>query len=129
VVELILTALWEVLLQVVGQVMLELGLGAAGHSFTDRTRAHPAVATAGVILMGATAGVIASLVWPTRILPTAPVRGVSLVVSPIVTGLLMDRYGQWREDRGWARTYVATFYGGALFAFSMALVRFLWVGV
>jgi len=40
----------------------------------------------------------------------------------------MDRYGQWREDRGQSRSYIDTFWGGALFAFTMALVRFVWAG-
>jgi hypothetical protein len=37
----------------------------------------------------------------------------------------MDRWGEWRESRGTERSFVATFWGGALFAFAMALVRFL----
>jgi len=39
----------------------------------------------------------------------------------------MEQYGQWREENGGERSFIATFWGGALFAFSMALVRFLWV--
>ena len=35
----------------------------------------------------------------------------------------MDRYGEWREGRGTSRSYIATFWGGALFAFGMALVH------
>jgi hypothetical protein len=126
--ELLLTALWEIFLQIVGQVLLEAGFRAAGESFSERTRVQPVFAGIGIIVMGAVAGAIASLVWPTRIFQPGPVRGLSLIVSPIVTGLVMERYGQWREDRGWSRSSLATFQGGALFAFSMALVRFLWVG-
>jgi hypothetical protein len=125
--ELLLNFLWEIFLQIVGELLVEGGFRAAGESFRDRTRAHPVFAGIGIIVMGALAGVIASLVWPTRIFQPGPVRGVSLIVSPIVTGLVMERYGQWREDRAWSRSSLATFQGGALFAFSMALVRFLWV--
>jgi hypothetical protein len=39
----------------------------------------------------------------------------------------MDRYGEWLENRGGSRSHVATFWGGALFAFGMAFVRFVWV--
>jgi cytochrome c biogenesis protein CcdA len=115
-------------LQIVGEVLLELGFGAAGQSFRERTRADPVAAGIGVVLMGAVAGVIASLAWPRRILQPGPVRGLSLIASPIVTGIVMERYGQWREDSLRSRSYLATFWGGALFAFSMALVRFVWVG-
>jgi hypothetical protein len=41
----------------------------------------------------------------------------------------MERYGQWREEQFRRRSYLATFWGGALFAFFMALVRFVWVGM
>jgi hypothetical protein len=56
VVEVLLTALWEIFLQF------------------------------GVILLGALAGAIASFVWPTRILQPGPVRGASLVLSPTSPG-------------------------------------------
>ena len=40
----------------------------------------------------------------------------------------MDRYGRWRESRDAEPSYTATFLGGALFAFGMALARFLLIG-
>ena len=81
-----------------------------------------------MVALGALAGALICLVWPARILRPGPVRGVSLVFSPIVTGALMEGYGRWRAEKGRSRSSIATFWGGALFAFSMALVRFLWVG-
>jgi hypothetical protein len=78
--------------------------------------------------MGGLAGALTSLLWPTLILRPSPIPGISLLVSPLVSGLLMDRYGEWRERDGVQRSHLATFWGGALFAFSMALVRFLWIG-
>jgi hypothetical protein len=123
-----LTAIWEVLLQIGGEILIEFGFQSIGDSFRQRTRSHPVIAGAGAALMGGLAGVLTSLSWPTRILQPGPFRGVSLLVSPVITGLIMDRYGQWREDRGAGRSFLATFWGGALFAFTMALVRFVWVG-
>lgn len=78
--------------------------------------------------MGGLMGALTLFIWPTRIVQPSPVRGVSLLLSPLVTGALMDRYGEWVEGRGGTRSYVATFWGGALFSFGMALVRFLWIG-
>lgn len=82
----------------------------------------------GIAALGGVAGVITSLLLPSRIIQNNPVPGVSLLLSPVVTGLLMEAYGRWRTHRGGQPSYVATFWGGALFAFSMALVRFLLVG-
>ena len=77
--------------------------------------------------MGALAGWITCLAWPGRLLHLYPLKGVSLLISPLINGLLMELYGRWREDRGESRTYISTFWGGGLFALSMATVRFLCV--
>lgn len=55
----------------------------------------------------------------------APVPGASLLLSPLMTGGMMELYGRWRSTGGHATSSASTFWGGALFAFGMALVRFL----
>jgi hypothetical protein len=78
-------------------------------------------------LLGGALGALTRMIWPTPIFQPSPVRGASLLLSPLMNGAIMDRYGAWLEARGGARSYIATFWGGALFAFGMALVRFVWV--
>jgi hypothetical protein len=114
-------------LQIIGEVLLELGITSVGESMQRRSRAHPALAGIGALLMGAVAGVLTSLIWPARLFRPGPVPGSSLLLSPLVSGIAMNWYGEWREGRGWGRSYIATFWGGALFAFGMAAVRFVWV--
>lgn len=113
---------------IVGEILIEFGFASVGEPFRQRSRAHPVLAGAGVLLLGGLAGAITRFIWPARIFQPGPVRGVTLFLSPLVTGVVMDRYGEWREGLGASRSYIATFWGGALFAFGMALVRFLWVG-
>jgi hypothetical protein len=48
-----------------------------------------------------------------------------MIVTPVLNGLLMHAYGSWRERRGMERFFLATFWGGALFACGLSLVRFL----
>ncbi len=60
---------------------------------------------------------------PIRILPNSRFPGISLLLSPIAAGWIMKALGDWRRSRGHEPTVLATFWGGALFAFSMALVR------
>lgn len=114
-------------MQVIGEILIEFGLGSVGESSRERSRAHPVLAGVGVLLLGAVAGAITRFIWPARIFQPGPVRGLSLLVSPLITGVVMERYGEWREGKGAPRSYIATFWGGALFAFGMALVRFVWV--
>lgn len=108
--------------------MIEFGFRSMGDSARQRSRAHPVIAVAGVLLLGGLAGVVTSLVVPFRIFPSTPLRGASLLLSPLATGAAMSVYGRWKERRGRERSFLASFWGGALFAFGMALVRFIWVG-
>jgi hypothetical protein len=113
---------WEIFLQGVGQFFVELGV----YAFQERRRLHPAVSAVGLVLTGGVCGVVTSAIWPTRVFePVLP--GASLLVSPLVSGFVMEHFGRWRERRGQTRSHFATYWGGALFAFAMASVRFLWV--
>jgi hypothetical protein len=109
------------------EFLVEFGFASTRESLRRETRAHPLVAGIGVLLMGALAGAITRFVWPSPVFRPGPIPGLSLLLSPLVTGIVMDRYGEWREGRESRRSYLATFRGGALFAFGMALVRFLTV--
>ena len=120
-------ALWEICLPVGGEILIDLGITSTSESFQQRSRAHPVLAGIGVLLLGGISGAMTRLVLPAPIFPPGPVRGLSLLLSPLVTGVVMDRYGAWRDGRGAPRSFVATFWGGALFGFGMALVRFVWV--
>jgi hypothetical protein len=117
-----------VFLQILLELPVELGFRSMGESTRSRGRAHPVLAGIGVALLGGVAGVLTSVIWPARIFQPGPLPGASLLLSPLISGAVMERYGRWREERGASRSFVATFWGAALFAFSMALVRFIWVG-
>jgi len=84
-VELVLTALWEIFLQMVGEILIELGFRSIGESFRRRSRAHPVVAGIGVALLGGLAGVLTSVIWPARLFRPGPLTGASLLVSPLIT--------------------------------------------
>jgi hypothetical protein len=125
--EILLTAVVEGLLSVTGELLLELGFQSAGEAFTRRSRAHPVLAFGGIAMLGALTGLATALLLPARILQPSPVPGASLMLSPLFAGVLMEQYGRWRERRGGDHSFMATLWGGALFAFAMALVRFLLV--
>ena len=81
----------------------------------------------GMIAGGALLGGITVAIAPQPLFSPPGFRGASLVLSPLITGLLMKRYGTWRESRRLEHSHFATFWGGALFAFSMASARFYFV--
>lgn len=111
------------------QLLVELGVEVGGRSirgpFERRENAHPFFAGAGMLLFGGIAGLLLTLVFRRRFFPVSPLPGASLVLSPLLNGVVMEYYGRWRERRTGTRSYLATFWGGALFALGMASVRFL----
>ena len=119
-------AIWEFLLQIAIEMLFELGLEAMGESLRRRRRSYPVIAFVGATLLGGVVGLVTSLIWPTRFFEPGPLPGFSVIISPLVTGLVMHHYGRWRKAKA---SYLATFWGGALFAFGMASVRFIWVAM
>ena len=92
-----------------------------------RTNRNRVLATIGYLLLGCLLGWVSVLVLSERILQPGPVRGLSLILSPVCSGVLMSLWGRHRRAHNHAITNLATWYGGAAFAFGISLVRFLLV--
>jgi hypothetical protein len=127
--------LFELLIQIViegiGQVLIEglfeLGLEATVDSLQRERESRPIVAAIGHLLLGALAGVISLLAVPHRLAPRSFLPGLSVVLSPLANGIIMHAIGRRWDDRPSDRPGPFTFRAGVLFAFAMALVRFVWL--
>jgi len=84
------------------------------------------LAAMGHLLLGALAGAASLAVIPHRLVPSSPLPGLSLVLSPLGNGIVMQAIGRWWDTRPDDRPALFTFTAGAIFAFAMALVRVLW---
>ncbi len=118
----------EILFQLVGQIVLELGWESLAHAFRAQRKANPILAGVGILFLGVAVGLVASFLVPGRLLPRSRVPALSLFVAPPIAGSIMKAPGDWRRARGGDPPVPATFRGGALFAFALALVRWLMVG-
>jgi hypothetical protein len=74
---------------------------------------------------GLVAGWISLAIFPTALVQPFRVRGVSLVVAPLLTGTVMSILGRTIRRRGKRVVKIETFPYAALFAYGMALVRLL----
>ena len=126
-IEFLIELVVELLFQGLGELVVEGVARALGAPFGRRERHHPIVAAVGLLLIGAALGGASCWVWPYRIVAPGPYPGLSLLISPVVNGLVADALGTWSERQGRSRSYLATFWGGALFAFGMAGARFLFL--
>lgn len=118
------------ILEVVGQVLFEIAATVGWESLQQSVRrereARPLLAGVGHFLLGAAAGGLSLVLVRTRLTRRIVFPGVSLIVSPIATGVVMHWLGEFWRDRGRDRPVLFTFRAGATFAFGMALVRYLY---
>jgi len=124
----LLELIFEFIVEFVFQIVAELNFEAVAEFFRRRPVLRAIVALIFIPLLGAFIGLFLSNMLPERMLPKPPVPGISLFVSPLIAGLLMKLFGDWRRNHGHEPTMIATFWGGALFAFSMASMRWWRVG-
>lgn len=126
--EILLEMLWqvfgEILLQVLAEFLVELGL----HCLADpmRKERHPIVSVIGFTLWGLGAGAASLFVLPHSAIANPDLRLANLLVTPVLAGLAMVLVGRVRARRGQDLIRLDRFGYAFLFAFSMALVRFVW---
>jgi uncharacterized membrane protein HdeD (DUF308 family) len=87
-------------------------------------RANPAVAAMIFGVVGVCFGFLSVWLFPHHLVHPTWVHGISLLICPILTGLLMAQIG--RTVRRWGRQSVRieSFGYGFIFALAMGLVRF-----
>lgn len=112
--EYILAAIWDLMLRAVGEV------------FQTSELPNPVLAAFGYVLIGLTTGGLSLLFLPHRLIRHSRVPGVSLIISPVMTGLMMALTGKILRRRRKTVTRMESFGYGFAFAFGVALVRFFW---
>lgn len=112
----------EFLLQIVVELLAEIGLRSVTEPF--RKPPNPWLAAIGYAIFGATAGGISLFVLPEPLVQEETWRLVNLAVTPVLAGLAMAAMGAWRARRGQQTLRIDRFSYGYLFALCMAIVRF-----
>jgi hypothetical protein len=118
--DLLIEALW-LCVEVVLQAFVNDGLDGLG-DFLDFVPENRFLACLAYATLGFTLGALSSLLLAQPLLPPPATRGISLAISPVVSGLAMH---VWGSARAGGPHGLASFWGGASFAFGCALGRFL----
>lgn len=112
--EYILAAIWDLLLRTAAEI-----------SDTSGPR-DPVLAACGYLLLGLITGGLSLLFLPYRLIRHSRIPGASLILSPLITGLMMALTGKIRRRREKTVTRIESFGYGFAFALGVAAVRFFW---
>lgn len=116
----ILATIAEALLEIAGEALLELVI----RLFASILESSTAAASLGVALLGIACGAMSLVIFPHPLVHPSRIHGISLVVSPILTGIAMAQVGRFLRKRDKRSIRTESFAYGFAFAFAMALIRF-----
>jgi hypothetical protein len=133
----ILLAFLEPLFELLAEFLLELAFGLVLSFFWRKVRAarwKTRRISLWLILpflgaVGAAIGWISILVIPSPIFHPGRFHGLSMILSPLLTGLVLAFVGSDLRRRKEMPATLESFWGGFAFALGMALVRFLHAGL
>jgi hypothetical protein len=123
--ELILELFLEFGLQIVVELLIDAGV----HGLRAAGRTSKAFNIAGALLLyfvfGVATGFLSLPFFPRSFIRSVNYHGISLILTPLFAGLVMAAVGWFRRRLGRPVMRLDTFSYGFIFAFGMALIRFL----
>jgi hypothetical protein len=122
-IEIIIGIFLELGLQLVGEVLAELGLQLFSKS--DRRPPNPWLSALGYALLGAVVGAITLWIFPIHFVKSEFWRLVNLFFTPLAAGGCMMLLGAWRAKHGQQVLRIDKFAYGMLFAVCLAGVRYM----
>ena len=127
----LLSGIVEILIEVFFQVAIEAVVAFVSRClrniFSESKVISPVLAAVGYLLLGVIFGVVSVFAIPHPIIRPSKIHGISLIVSPVITGLIMSQAGVQLRRNGKKTVRIESFAYGFTFAFGIAIVRFLWL--
>ncbi len=124
----LLGAVFEILGEALIEILLEVFVAFLSRAirklFVVSRRFGRLLAAAVFVVAGCAAGFISLAVFPHPLVHPSRFHGVSLLISPVVTGLAMAMIGHIVRSRGRKSVQIESFGYGFIFALAMAIVRF-----
>jgi len=114
----------EAFFELVGAALLDLASRGMAKLFEDSDVSGPFLAPVGYGLLGVLTGGMSLLFFPHPLVHPSRIHGISLLVSPLVAGVVMSLIGSALRKRDKKVVQIESFGYGFAFAFGMAVVRF-----
>jgi hypothetical protein len=116
--------LFEVFFQVVVEAIVALIVRSIRNVFEVSNAINPILAAIGYLLLGAAFGIASLRFFPHPLVHPSKFHGISLVVSPVITGLVMSQVGIVLRRKGKQAVRIESFRYGFTFALGLAIIRF-----
>jgi hypothetical protein len=116
--------LLEFILQIFGELLVELGLRSLAEPFREQEARNPILTLFGYALLGSIVGGLSLLIFPRTFVRSESMHGIGLLITPVLAGLAMSGLGWLRNRQGKKLLRLDSFGYGFTFALGMALVRF-----
>ena len=91
--------------------------------FDEFEISSPVFASFAYALLGVLSGALSVLIFPHPLIHPSRIHGISLLISPVIAGLLTALVGSTLRKRGKKVVRLESFGYGFAFAFGMALIR------
>lgn len=122
--EIVFQFVGEIVVQALFELIAEFGFRSLADTF--RRPKNPVLSTIGFALWGIAAGGISVWIFPTSHIHDPLFRKMNLIVTPVALGFLMMLIGKIRLRKGQDLIRLDRFGYAFVFAFAMALIRFIW---
>lgn len=123
----ILSTIADVLLELVLDALFALIGRVLEDIFAGIRKPVPFVTAISAVLLGAASGELSLVIFPHPLVRPSKIHGISLLLSPMLTGFVMAMVGRGLRRLGKRTLPTETFTYVFLFAFAIALVRFVFV--
>jgi hypothetical protein len=125
--EVLLEFFFEAAFELAAEAMTDLILRGLVAVFDNSEFTNPFLAYVGYIFLGGLSGGFSVLAFPHPFVHPSRIPGMSLVASPVLTGLAMWFLGSLLRKSGKKVMRIESFGYGFAFALGMALVRFVFM--
>jgi hypothetical protein len=123
--EIIFEFFLEFILQIIGEALIEVAFQKLSGTPWARKALNTILALIMYFGLGVITGWLSILIFPHSFIRSSKLHGISLVITPLMAGLTMSGIGRIRRWQGKPVMRLDTFVYGFVFAFAMALIRFL----
>jgi hypothetical protein len=113
----------EVIFEVLFEAFCSLSVRIIRSVFDGADNQSPILAAIGYLVLGLVAGVASIFLLPHHLVRPSRFHGISLLISPLVTGFIMSQVGAFLRRKDKATVRIESFLYGFIFALGIAVIR------